>query len=135
MNIQEQLAYLRQTVARIDQKYAGSSGDAPAPAPKPGVFVEELLSGEVIETPHGRHFETEKLYPHHQRHGSYEISDLIALQPDMLEALSDGAIRLVDQRRRPRTRLAFPLLSLRASYWSEGLPPRYVHTYCWWRLW
>ena len=93
MNIQEQLAYLRQTVARIDQKYADSSGDAPAPAPKPGVFVEELLSGEVIETPHGRHFETEKLYPHHQRHGSYEISDLIALQPDLLEALSDGAIR------------------------------------------
>ncbi|MES1258561.1 MAG: ribonuclease H-like domain-containing protein [Acidobacteriota bacterium] len=88
MNIQEQLAYLRQTVARIDGKYAG----APAVSAKPGVFVEELLSGEVIETPHGRHFETEKLYPNHQRHGSYEISDLIGLQPDLLEALSDGAI-------------------------------------------
>jgi uncharacterized protein YprB with RNaseH-like and TPR domain len=54
--------------------------------------VEELLSGEVVETPHGRHFETEKLFANHERHGSYEISDLIGLRPDLLEALSDGAI-------------------------------------------
>ena len=95
MNIQEQLAYLRQTVASIEAKYTPPQSTSPHPAPPPaarGGFVEELLSGEVITTPLGRHFETEKLCPNHQRHGSYEISDLMALQPNLLEALSDGAI-------------------------------------------
>ncbi len=90
MNISDQLARLRQTVATIDRKYAGLPKPAPA-APTSG-FVEELLSGEVIETPFGRHFETEKLYPRHQRYGSYEISDLIELPQDFLDSLSDGAI-------------------------------------------
>src|ERR1039458_5443951 len=94
MNIREQLAHLRQTVASIDRKY--SSLPSPAPRPKPeqdsGAFVEELLTGEVIETPLGKHFETEKLYPRHQRYGSYEISALIELPHDFLEPLSDGAI-------------------------------------------
>jgi len=89
MNIQEQLAYLRRTVSQIDQKY---SAPRPDPAPRAGVFVEELLTGEVVQTPHGSHFETEKLYASHQRHGSYQISDLIGLKPDLLEALSDGSI-------------------------------------------
>jgi uncharacterized protein len=94
MDIQEQLAYLRRTVARtaarIDDKYAG----LPSPVAAPGTrgFVEDLLTGDVVETPHGKHFETEKLYASHQRYGSYEISDLIGLQPNLLEALSDGAI-------------------------------------------
>jgi uncharacterized protein YprB with RNaseH-like and TPR domain len=91
MNIQEQLAYLRQTVARIDGKYATEPVPIRITANSSG-FVENLLTGEVVETPHGRHFETEKLYASHQRHGSYEISDLIGLQPDLLSALSDGAI-------------------------------------------
>jgi uncharacterized protein YprB with RNaseH-like and TPR domain len=92
MTITEQLAQLRETVARIDSKYVG------LPAPQPRIelgsagFVEELLSGEVVETPLGKHFETEKLYPHHRRYGSYEISDLIELPPDLLGSLSGGAI-------------------------------------------
>jgi uncharacterized protein YprB with RNaseH-like and TPR domain len=90
MNISEQLAQLRQTVAGIDRKYEGLP--KPAPAPRTSGFVEELLSGEVVETPFGRHFETEKLYPRHQRYGSYEISDLIELPHDLLDSLSDGAI-------------------------------------------
>jgi uncharacterized protein len=90
MNITEQLAQLRQTVAGIDRKYAGLP--KPSPAPPTSGFVEELLSGEVVETPFGKHFETEKLYPRHQRYGSYEISDLIELPHDLLDALSDGAI-------------------------------------------
>jgi len=90
MNITEQLAHLRQTVAGIDRKYAGLP--KPSPAPRTSGFVEELLSGEVVETPFGKHFETEKLYPPHQRYGSYEISDLIELPHDLLDSLSDGAI-------------------------------------------
>ena len=94
MNISEQLAHLRQTVARIDRKYAGLP---PPEAPRrtdhgSAGFVEELLSGEVVETPMGKHFETEKLYPRHQRYGSYEISDLIELPHDFLASLSAGAI-------------------------------------------
>ena len=92
MTITEQLAYLRRTVAGIDQKYAG----LPPPIRKnelnPAGFVEELLSGEVVETPFGKHFETEKLYARHKRHGSYEISDLIELPHDLLDSLSGGAI-------------------------------------------
>ncbi len=95
MDIREQLAALRKTVAGIDCKYARKYADLPPlparQAPTAG-FVEELLSGEVVETPHGKHFETEKLYARHKRHGSYEISDLIELPPDLLDSLSGGAI-------------------------------------------
>jgi hypothetical protein len=94
MNISEQLAQLRHTVAGIDRKYAGlpSPPRRPSIEPPSGGFVEDLLSGEVVETPRGRHFETEKLYPRHQRYGSYEISDLIDLPHDMLAVLSGSAI-------------------------------------------
>jgi uncharacterized protein YprB with RNaseH-like and TPR domain len=94
MDIREQLAHLRQTVATIDRKYAGLPSPPPAPriARDSAGFVEELLTGEVVETPFGKHFETEKLYPRHQRYGSYEISDLIDLPHDLLASLSDGII-------------------------------------------
>jgi uncharacterized protein YprB with RNaseH-like and TPR domain len=90
MTITDQLAQLRQTVAGIDRKYAGLP--KPAPATPTAGFVEELLSGEVVETPFGKHFETEKLYPRHQRYGSYEISDLADLPHDLLDSLSASAI-------------------------------------------
>jgi hypothetical protein len=86
MDLQEQLAFLRQRVASIQP--AGMKPEAP----KPPSFIDDLLSGQVVETPAGRHFETEKLYSRHQRHGSYDISDLIELPDDLLTALSDGAI-------------------------------------------
>ncbi len=92
MTITEQLAHLRQTVSTIDRKYAALPSPAPRPKPNPAGFVEELISGQVIETPLGKHFETEKLYTRHQLHGSYEISDLFELAPDLLASLSAGAI-------------------------------------------
>jgi len=64
----------------------------PDPESPTSSFIEDLLSGQVVETPAGKHFETEKLYASHQRHGSYEISDLHELPRDLLTALSDGAI-------------------------------------------
>jgi uncharacterized protein len=91
-DIQEQLAALRRQIARIDGKYAGHAA-SPAPVkPKPGRFIEELLTGEVVRTPHGEHFETEKLWERHRRHGSVEISDLAGLPEDLLDSLSSGAI-------------------------------------------
>ncbi len=82
MDIQEQLAHLRRSVAAIERK--------PPPPPK---FIEGLLSGEVIDTPFGRHFETEKLHARHERHGSYDLAGLDCFPPDLLEALSGGEIR------------------------------------------
>jgi uncharacterized protein YprB with RNaseH-like and TPR domain len=93
-DIQEQLAALRQRIARIDRKWAK---DPPPVAPRVherirGTFIHELLSGEVVKTPHGEHFETEKLWENHRRHGSVYISDLAELPEDFLEPLSAGAI-------------------------------------------
>ena len=56
------------------------------------LFVEEVLSGELVNTPHGTHFETERLYEAHRRHGSVYFSDLTELPTDLLQSLSDGAI-------------------------------------------
>lgn len=87
MDIQEQLARLRQTVASIERKY-----EPPVARPVAPAFVEDLTSGEIVTTPHGKHFEMEKLYPSHQRHGSYEIADLPLWPHDLLDALSNGEI-------------------------------------------
>lgn len=50
------------------------------------------MSGEVVETPEGTHFETEKLYARHRRHGSLDISVLSELPEDLLDALSEGSV-------------------------------------------
>ncbi|HKD05171.1 MAG TPA: ribonuclease H-like domain-containing protein [Bryobacteraceae bacterium] len=114
MDIREQLAYLRRTIgeaaARADEKY-GTSPFRPeitrADFPQEDIpagrgFVEDLLTGEVVENTHGKHFQTEKLYARHRRHGSFDISDLIGLAPDYLCALSESAISAC-----PPTRWAF----------------------------
>jgi uncharacterized protein len=121
-DIQQQLGELRRRIARIDRKYAGGPPSPPAPAPprdgadpaEPGdepdgdrtspaaqahrhdapsrYFIEELMSGEVVRTPLGEHFETEKLWERHRRHGSVDIGDLAELPEDLLDQLSSGAI-------------------------------------------
>ncbi len=90
MDIHEQLAHLRQIAARIDQKYLAPSPSGQAPAAT--AFVETLVSGEVVETPHGKHFEMEKLHARDERHGSCEISDLSDWPHDLLDSLSAGEI-------------------------------------------
>ncbi len=98
VSIAEQLAQLRQTVAVISSKYEtpaqplSSKYDTPARPPVARTFIEELLTGEVVETGLGQHFETEKIWGRHQRHGSFGICDLPDLAPDLLAALSEGAI-------------------------------------------
>jgi uncharacterized protein YprB with RNaseH-like and TPR domain len=101
MDVQEQLAQLRRQIARIDRKWIDRKYTAATPAPlsaplrpeRPArYFVEELISGKVVETAEGRHFETEKLYQRHRRHGSMDISSLIELPDDLLDSLSGGTI-------------------------------------------
>jgi uncharacterized protein YprB with RNaseH-like and TPR domain len=103
MDVQEQLADLRRKIARIDRKYATAT---PAPStPRPGAlrparyFVEELISGNVVQTSGGEHFETEKLYAGHRRHGSVDISSLMELPEDLLDSLSGGTILRSHPRR------------------------------------
>ncbi|HWB84188.1 MAG TPA: ribonuclease H-like domain-containing protein [Bryobacteraceae bacterium] len=91
--IQQQLAALRRRIARIDRKYAAPNPAVAPPPPRHSArFIEQLMTGEVVRTPHGEHFEAEKLWERHRRHGSVDISDLAGLPEDLLEALSDGAI-------------------------------------------
>ena len=108
-DLQQQLAELRARVARVakqcDAKYdagftskfstrdlvqqtraAAHEDDARSQA-----AVEEWLGGDVIETAHGRHFETERLYERHRRHGSADIGSLADLPQDLLAAISGGA--------------------------------------------
>jgi len=108
-DIQQQLTALRRRIARIDRKYAAPAEGRPEggcaqpkigepfPAarrePRPSrYFIENLMSGEVVRTPHGEHFETEKLWESYRRHGSVDISDLAGLPEDLLEPLSAGTI-------------------------------------------
>ncbi len=96
--MQEQLALLRARVQRVNEKYAGR----PAPeAPEDPVFsthlprpaaryIEEWLTGEEVQTQFGRHFETEKLWEPHRRHGSADIGALADLPHDLLETISGG---------------------------------------------
>jgi len=95
-DIQQQLAALRRRIARIDKKWTGDAAEPRPPRPadlRPArYFIEELMSGEVIRTAAGEHFETERLYERHRRHGSMDISNLYELPADLLEALSEGSI-------------------------------------------
>jgi hypothetical protein len=96
-DIQDQLAQLRRRIARIDRKYAGdgaAAAAAPAPRkPRPErYYCEEWLGGREVETDHGRHYEVDKLYERHRRHGSIGITDLEDLPLDLLQPISNGKI-------------------------------------------
>src|SRR5581483_2632117 len=89
MDLREQLEQLRRTVAKIDRKYA----DPKPPRPAPSARVEEVLSGSVVSTAYGEHFETERLWERHRRHGCVYMSDLAELSGNLLDSLSDGEIQ------------------------------------------
>ncbi|HEV2448137.1 MAG TPA: ribonuclease H-like domain-containing protein, partial [Candidatus Sulfopaludibacter sp.] len=100
-DIQEQLAALRRRVARIDRKFTAPVPPAHrervplslgAEAREAAGYIHELMSGEVVRTAHGEHFETERVWERHRRHGSVGIADLAGLPDDLLAPLSEGAI-------------------------------------------
>jgi hypothetical protein len=94
-DFQEQLAALRQRVARIDRKYADPRPPVRPPAPQlatPRLFMEEYLSGEVVENEQGKHFQTEKLYDRFKRYGSVDVGSLIELPHDLLHSISNGEV-------------------------------------------
>ena len=98
MDDKQQLAGLRARIAEIDSKYAYGPPRAfsPRASSTSGAtalrHIENWLGGEVVETPLGHHFETEKLYEQHRRHGCADIGVLAELPHNIFDALSDGNI-------------------------------------------
>jgi hypothetical protein len=97
-DLQEQLAELRERVARINSRFEAKFDAASAlepfdspTLPRPAHhYIEEWLTGSEVETEFGKHFETEKLYEHHRRHGSADIGALADLPHDLLQTISSG---------------------------------------------
>lgn len=88
----DQLAQLRRQIAKIDKKYAKRES-APKRDPRPARYaVEEWLGGREVETDHGRHWEVDKLYERHRRHGSISVIDLEDLPADLVGPMSEGEI-------------------------------------------
>jgi uncharacterized protein YprB with RNaseH-like and TPR domain len=94
MDVSEQLADLRKRIAKVENRpfRPAQAAEGPVERRPDAQFVQDLLSGEVVKTPRGEHFETEKLWERHRRHGCVDISDLAALPEDLLDPLSAGAI-------------------------------------------
>lgn len=89
----EQLARLKLRIASIDQRYAKEKTAPEArPAPPPRSRIEEWSEGQVVSNEWGEHFECERLYAHHQRHGSADIGALCELPHDLFAALGGGEI-------------------------------------------
>ena len=90
-DLQQQLAILRQRIAsaarRTDERLAEVRAKAAVEEP-----LDKFVKGRQVETAHGKHFESERLWPHWQRHGSMEISRLQALPADLLREISEAGI-------------------------------------------
>ena len=83
----KQLVHLRQRIERINRKYvSGPPRRIASLADK----IEDLVEGEIVHTLRGAHFETERLWGHHRRHGCVDISELAALPNDLFRWLSSG---------------------------------------------
>ncbi len=95
-NLAEQLAALRQKIAHVEERCARKYGAVVVreqePLPEPIAPIESVIAGEVVETAHGQHFQVERVFERHRRYGSVDISDLIELPHDLLDALSGGVI-------------------------------------------
>jgi uncharacterized protein YprB with RNaseH-like and TPR domain len=91
-DIQQQLAALRKRIARIERRPAEPRPQASRESHPTRYLIEQFMSGEVVRTPLGEHFETERIWERHRRHGSVDISDLNGLPEDLLEPLSGGTV-------------------------------------------
>jgi uncharacterized protein YprB with RNaseH-like and TPR domain len=77
------LAAQRRTDGRIAEIRARAAMEEP---------LDRFVNGREVETPQGKHFETECLWHHWKSHGSMEISRLQTLPCDLLREISAEAI-------------------------------------------
>jgi uncharacterized protein len=94
-DLQEQLAMLRQRMARV-MKQCAEKYETPAQPRRS--HIDEWMPGEEIETGKGKHFELETFYARHRRHGCAEIGLLADLPRDLLETISNGSVRDIPPR-------------------------------------
>jgi uncharacterized protein len=94
-DFQEQLAHLRKRIARIDRKYSRPAAQRELPKAKSQEpkAPEGWLQGEEVSNSQGAHYQTERLWERHRRHGSVGIVDLESLSSDLLDPISSGQIR------------------------------------------
>ena len=99
---------------RIERVKGGRMEPSPAPAhpdaeeslyprfddePPERYAAEESLDGEVRENAYGKYFVSERLYPIHKSHGSYEIARLAEMPGSWLEKITKGEILPHDPER------------------------------------
>jgi uncharacterized protein YprB with RNaseH-like and TPR domain len=96
----EQLARLRQRIAEVHERVAAKYPPK-VQAPRREIALkeagahwvaEEWSRGEVVRNEFGEHFQTERLFAPHKRHGSVYVSALTELPADLLSPLGDLGI-------------------------------------------
>jgi hypothetical protein len=97
LDIDAQLARLKQRVAAIDRKYASGLPRSHAlqrePSPASArCFIEEWSDGRVADNEFGQHFQMERLFGAHKQHGSADIGGLCELPENLLDALGENEI-------------------------------------------
>ncbi len=101
-DIQGQLAILRAKIANVERRTSLPPA-APQHRPRANHALQEMLESwshaEEVETSFGKHFECERLWPSHKRHGSVEVSDLFSLPQDHLAGLADEGFPVCDVSR------------------------------------
>lgn len=90
MSLSEQLEELRRKLKRIDARYQGAAPAAPVRAEATGHpdLGRDPDEGCEVETPWGRHWEIDRLWPAQFRHGNADVGALSELPADFLAALS-----------------------------------------------
>jgi uncharacterized protein YprB with RNaseH-like and TPR domain len=100
----DQLARLKARIAEVNRRLAAKYPKKVETAPRsPAVFkeqigrwfIEEWSSGGVVKNEFGEHFQTERLFPAHKRHGAMLVGALGELPSDLLQAAGDGKIPAV----------------------------------------
>ncbi len=99
LDVDQQLARLKQRIAAIDRKFAAPklppvARRAPTEVEdKPARwFIEEWSEGEVVANDFGEHFQMERVFAGHKQHGSADIGALADLPDDLLDVLGENGI-------------------------------------------
>ncbi len=97
LDVDQQLARLKQRIAAIDRKFAAPRQvTVPRPAPVEDSparwFIEEWSEGEVVANDFGPHFQMERVFAAHKQHGSADIGALADLPHDLLDVLGENEI-------------------------------------------
>ncbi len=101
LDVDEQLARLRQRIAVIDRKFAGTKPTPKlqshtSPSNGPRSRVEEWSEGKVVSNGFGEHFQTERTFPSQKHHGTADVGALSELPANLLDALSENQIEACD---------------------------------------